>query len=43
MQDSEIDLHGVENAKEAMNQQQAAMEKQQAAMKVTRAALTERD
>ena len=44
MQDSEIELQGVEKAKEAMKQQQAAKEKNtQAAMKVTRAGLTERD
>ena len=37
MQDAEIDLQGVEKAKEAMKQ------KQQAAMKVTRDAFPERD
>ena len=37
MQDVEIDLQGVEKAKEAMKQ------KPQAAMKVTRAAIPERD
>ena len=41
MQDTEIDLQGVEMAKEAMKQQ--AKENRQAALKITRAALTERD
>ena len=44
-QDSEIDLQGVEKAKEAMavlEKAKEAMVKRPAAMKVTRAALTER-